>query len=76
MILAVQLIAAKLNVANGSDPSPIAATIASADAALGAFSGKLPYKVKTNTKVGTTLTGLGATLQSYNRQLLTPGCTP
>jgi hypothetical protein len=37
LILAHQLIAAKLNVANGADPSAIAATIAAADALIGAL---------------------------------------
>jgi hypothetical protein len=43
LILARQLIAAKLNVLNGSDPTPIAASITAADALLAAESGKLPY---------------------------------
>ena len=73
-ILAVQLIAAKLNVANGSELAPVAATIAAADAALGGLSGKLPYKVKTNTVAGATMTMLAAVLQSYNRGQLIPGC--
>ena len=34
MILAVQLIAAKLNIAAGSDPTPISSTIAHADSLL------------------------------------------
>ena len=76
LILAVQLIAAKLNVANGSDPAPINASIAAADTALGAFAGALPYKIKTSSAAGSTMTSLAATLQSYNRQLLTPGCVP
>ena len=40
-----QLIAAKLNIANGSDPTPISSTIADADSLLSMFSGKLPYHV-------------------------------
>jgi hypothetical protein len=40
------LIAAKLNIANGSDPAPISSTITRADSLLSGFSGKLPYNVK------------------------------
>src|SRR5260370_21663997 len=43
LILAKQLIAAKLNVANGSNPAPISDTLADADALLAAFEGELPY---------------------------------
>jgi len=46
LILARQLIAAKLNVANGSDPTPIASIITHADALLAGYAGKLPYNVK------------------------------
>ena len=48
LILADQLIAAKLNIANGSDPTPIDSTITHADSLLSALSGKLPYKIRTN----------------------------
>ena len=34
-----------LNIANGSDPTPVSSTITHADSLLSAFSGKLPYKV-------------------------------
>jgi hypothetical protein len=47
LILAGQLIAAKLNIANGSDPAPISSPIANANGFLSGFSGKLPYNVKT-----------------------------
>ena len=46
LILAHQLIASKLNLANGSDPAPVIGTIDQADALLSRFAGKLPYKVK------------------------------
>src|SRR6266487_5433269 len=42
LILADQLIAAKLNVANGSDPAPVSSTITHADSLLSGYSGKLP----------------------------------
>jgi hypothetical protein len=75
-ILAVQVIATKLNLANGSDPAPISATVTHADSLLAGFSGKLPYKVKPSTASGKAMTSDGITLESYNKQLLTPGCTP
>jgi hypothetical protein len=75
-ILAVQLIAAKLNIAHGSDPAPISATIAAADRLLAGFSGKLPYKVKTSSTTGQSMTQSGATLGSYNTGQLTLSCTP
>ena len=74
--LAIQLIAAKLNVASGADEAPIDAAIASGDAALGPFAGQVPYNVKTNSAAGKTMLQIAATLESYNKQLLTPSCQP
>jgi hypothetical protein len=76
MILAVQLIAAKLNIANGSDPAPVSSTIAHADTLLSMFSGKLPYKVKPTSATGQMMVNDGKTLDAYNNGLLTPGCSP
>jgi hypothetical protein len=75
-ILAVQLIAAKLNVAAGSNPTPIAATIAAADSVLSGLTGKLPYNIKPSTATGATMTQLANTLENYNKGALTPTCTP
>lgn len=44
--------AAKLNLANSSDPTPVASTIVDADALLSGFTGKLPYNVKTPSPTG------------------------
>ena len=52
IILAMQLIAAKLNVANGGHSATADAAIAHADALLAAFNRALPYGVKSNTPVG------------------------
>ena len=52
LVLAQQLIAAKLSIANGSDPGPISSTIAEADSVLSMFSGKLPYNVDPNSQIG------------------------
>jgi len=74
LILAKQLIAAKLSILNGSPPAPIAATITAADALLATFSGKLPYNVAPSSTDGQTMTSLAATLDSYNNRALTPEC--
>ncbi len=74
VILARQLIAAKLNLANGSDADPIAATVAEADAVLSAVGGRLPLGVPTSTANGRTMTSLSETLDEYNNGRLTPGC--
>jgi N-acetylneuraminic acid mutarotase len=76
LILADQLIAAKLNIANGSDPSPVSSTITHADSLLFPFSGKLPYKVKTSSAIGQMMVNDGTTLGNYNNGLLTLVCTP
>jgi hypothetical protein len=76
LILAYQLIAAKLNVANGSDPAPVSSAIADADNLLAGFAGKLPLKVKTSSDVGQNMVNTANLLESYNKGLLTPVCNP
>ena len=76
MILAVQLIASKLDIANGSNPTPIRSAGATADLLLNGFAGKLPYNVRPNSATGQSMTQVGGTLQSYTSGQLTPGCTP
>jgi len=76
IILARQLIAAKLNIAVGSDPAPVSGTISHADGLLGGFTGKLPYKVKTNSTTGAAMVNDATVLNSYNNVQLTPDCTP
>jgi hypothetical protein len=77
LILADQLIAAKLNIANGSDPTPVSSTITHADSLLSAFGGnKLPYKVKPSSATGQMMVNDANTLNSYNNGLLTPVCSP
>ena len=75
LILADQLIAAKLNIANGSDPTPISSTITHADSLLSMFSGKLPYNVKPSSAIGQMMVNDANTLDHYNNGLLTPGCS-
>jgi hypothetical protein len=72
--LAQQLIAAKLSIANGSNPVPIATTISLADTLLGTFNGKLPYSVSPSSATGATMTQLATTLEAYTLKRLTPEC--
>jgi hypothetical protein len=76
LILADQLIAAKLNIANGADGTPVTSTIADANAVLGLYSGPLPYRVRTNTTNGHRMVNDANVLNNYNNGLLTSGCTP
>src|SRR5262249_25516106 len=50
--LADQLIAAKLNIANGSDPTTVGTTVADADRLLALFGDKLPYGVSPSSALG------------------------
>lgn len=76
LILAYQLIAAKLNLANGSDPSPSKVTIEAADNFLSGLSGRIPYNVKTNTAKGKAMTRIASALERYNNGQLTRRCSP
>jgi len=76
LILAHQLIAAKLNVAAGSNPAPVAATVATADVLLSNFTGPLPYGVQASTTDGQQMTALAETLDDYNSEALALGCVP
>jgi YVTN family beta-propeller protein len=76
VILAHQLIAAKLNVANGADPTPISATISDADRLLSGFTGKLPYHVRPSSATGRAMINDATVLERYNNGQLTPDCTP
>jgi hypothetical protein len=76
LILAYQLIAAKLNIANGANGTPVTSTITDADAVLSLYSGKLPYRVRPNSTNGHRMVSDAAVLNNYNNGLLTPGCTP
>ena len=66
LVLAQQLIAAKLNIANGSDPAPISSTIADADSLLSMFSGKLPYNVDPNSPHGRRMLRDAHRLEEFN----------
>jgi hypothetical protein len=70
-ILAVQLIAAQLNVAAGNASSCIAATVAQANALLVTY--PVGSNLRTSTAAGAAAVALGATLDQYNNGLL---CAP
>ncbi len=67
LILAKQLIAAKLNIANGAAPASISATIAHADGLLSALPGRLPFDVKPSSSVGKAMTKDATALEAYNK---------
>ena len=74
VILATQLIAAKLNVAGGASPLPVAQALTRADALLGAFVSTLPYRTKTNTPIGADMVTTADLLAAYNRGELPGSC--
>ena len=73
LILADQLIAAKLNAANANG-TPVASTTADADAVLSLYTGKLPYKVKSNFTNGQRMVNDANALDNFNNGVMTPGC--
>lgn len=75
LILAYQLIAAKLNVANGIDPIPLGTAISDGEYLLSLYNGKLPYMVASSTPNGQNMIGIALFLESFNKGLLMPGCS-
>jgi YVTN family beta-propeller protein len=76
VILAHQLIAAKLNMANGSNAGPIRSTIANADNLLSQFPSMLPYNVGTSSAIGQQMVHDANVFDQYNNGDLTPDCRP
>lgn len=73
IILAHQLIAAKLNVANGSPvPADVQSAITNADAAISTAT--IPMGIKANTTLGGYMTSLASLLDQYNNNLLSLNC--
>ena len=70
LVLAHQLIATKLNIANGTDPTAIAATVAAADALIAGLVVPPVGKGKLAPSVTSSLTAL---LTSYNEGAIGPG---
>ena len=74
LVLADQLIAAKLNLANGSTPCTLADTVAAADALIDGRTIPITPKITPNTAEGQQMISLAHTLEQLNTP--TPGCTP
>jgi hypothetical protein len=74
-ILADQLIAALLNIDNGSDPSPVSAVIADAQTLLAGTNLLSHTDVPTHSAKGQKMLADAAVLDSYNNDNLTPNCT-
>jgi len=75
LILAHQLIAAKLNIAKGLDTTVVTGVIAQGDVILASFTGRLPFHVAPSDATGQTLVNLSTILVSYNEGQLTIGCS-
>jgi YVTN family beta-propeller protein len=77
VILATQLLAAKLNVAAGADPTPIRAALQEADRLLSqGVAGKLPYRVGPSSPMGRPMVDGAAVFASYNDGDLIAACPP
>ncbi len=74
LILVHQLIATKLNLADGSNPAPINSTVTHADSLLNGFAGKLPYKVQPSSATGQAMVNDANVLDNYNNGQLTSHC--
>jgi hypothetical protein len=72
-LLARQFIAAKLNIASGSDPSAIAAAVEAADSLLDDYAGKLPYGIAIASEPGQQAVDLEFELALYNAGFLPQG---
>ncbi len=70
--LAKQLIAAKLNIENGSNPDPVADAVDEADTLIGA--NVLPMGVRSKTALGHDMNQVKDILDDYNNGLMTTNC--
>jgi hypothetical protein len=75
LILARQLIAAKVNIANTSNAASVGAAITQADTLLASFMGKLPYDVHPSSEDGEMMTSLAEMLEAFN-QSVPAQCVP
>jgi len=76
VVIAQQLIAARLNEANGAAPGPMLQPSMVADTLLDGFGGKVPYRVMPNTTSGQRMMNIALELSRYNAGQLTSTCTP
>jgi hypothetical protein len=75
ILVAHQLIAVKLNLANGVDGSAVVAAINEADTLLASFTGKLPFGVQASSEVGQKLVVDASTFDAFNQGLLSTNCS-
>jgi uncharacterized delta-60 repeat protein len=75
ILLAGELIAGKLNIANGAGLDTILADVAAADALLAGYPGKLPYDVSPASAQGRAMVRLAGRLASQNNRRSDPGCS-
>ncbi len=74
LILAHQLIAAKLNMLSGLDATAAAGLIAQAETLLSGYPGRLPYNIAPASSEGSTMTNVSSVLEAYNAGLLSLNC--
>lgn len=74
LVLGHELTAAKLNLASGSDPEPVRAAVADADAILYPHTEKIPLGVDRLTPEGQGMMAIADVLAAYNSGKLTPTC--
>jgi len=67
IILAKQLIAAKLNILSGANADDIGSVIDDADTLLSSYTGKLPYGVRASSPEGQDMIVLAEQLDEYNQ---------
>ena len=74
--LAYQLIAAKLNLANGSrNPSSVIPTVREMDALLSSIGGRIPLRVRSRTSDGQAMHAGAWVLDDYNNGVYSPSCS-
>ena len=71
-----QLIAAKLNIAKGANPTPISQALTRADGLMGAFAGRLPYRVRPRSPIGHDMTSAAQRLEAFNTGRIPGSCQP
>src|SRR5262249_23543421 len=76
LLLADELIAAKLNLLNGSNPCPIDSTIEAADSLIGNQLIPITPKITPSSALGQQMIALAATLAHYKSGLFTRASTP
>jgi len=76
VVLAQQVIAAWLNIANGVDSTPVAGTLAHADALFTSLGGKLPYGVKPSSVMGQAMVVDATLLDQFNKSAVADCVAP